>query len=104
MVRTCKCCGHPLPDEGVLAALTPLQRRVFTAIQRAGPAGVPASQLMDIVYADDPTGGPVSTNIISVVANQMKPRLIPFGVQLRGKRGAGGYYVLEKLEGKDAAE
>lgn len=103
-MKTCECCGHPLPDDSVLGALTPLQRRVFTAIKRAGRAGIPSRELMDIVYANDPTGGPASTNIIAVVARQMKDRLAPFGLTLRGRVGRGGYYTLETLGEANAAE
>lgn len=92
------------PDDGVLAVLTPLQRRVFLAIQRAGKAGITCSKIIDTIYAGDPNGGPESSNIVSVVANQMKPRLQAFGLTLRGKRGPGGYYMLVELEGNDGAE
>lgn len=99
MVEVCPCCGHPVLDiDDVLTALTPLQKRVFKAIKRAGAGGVPGPQLMDIVYADDPTGGPESTNIIAVVAKQMNSRLVRFGLKLVGKRGAGGFYTLKTLE------
>lgn len=98
MVEVCPCCGNPMPDDSVLGALTPLQKRVFSAIKRAGQAGVPGTQLMGIVYAGDPTGGPDNRNIIAVVAKQMNPRLERFGLKLVGKRGHGGFYVLRTLE------
>lgn len=102
-IRTCACCGHPLPDDSVLGALTPLQQRVFFAIKRAGSAGIQSTRVMDVVYAEDPNGGPENQNIIAVVAKQMNKRLARFGLVLRGRRGPGGYYTLEKLENTDAS-
>lgn len=97
-VDVCHCCGMPIPGDKVLDALTGLQQRVFTAIKRAGQAGIAGPRLMDVVYADDPSGGPDNPNIISVVATQMNPRLERFGLKLVGKRGPGGGFVLRTLE------
>ena len=97
-IKVCQCCGHPLPPDNVLQALTPLQQRIFLAIKRAGPGGIGSRDIMDIVYANDPTGGPESTNIVPVVVKHMRDRLAPHGLAIRGRRGPGALYRLEKIE------
>lgn len=96
-VPVCKCCGHPLPPDEIGKALTPLQYRIFNVIKRAGPAGIAARDIMDIVYADDPTGGPEYLNIIPVVVHQMRGRLAKLDLAIRCRRGPGATYKLEKL-------
>lgn len=43
--------------------------------------------MMEHVYADDPNGGPESTNIISVQVNHLKKMLAPFGLTVTGFKG-----------------
>lgn len=97
MTRTCESCGHPLPDDSVLSVLSPLQQRIFLAIKRAGRSGIPGTEVMNAVYANVRNGGAVSLNIIAVSVRKINPKLEPFGLFLKGRRGAGGYYTLEKL-------
>lgn len=42
----------------LLLSLTPQQRRIYTAISRAGADGLTHKELIEILYADDPGGGP----------------------------------------------
>lgn len=98
MVKICQCCGHPLPEYGVRAVLTNLQLRIFDAVAHAGQAGIPAQRIMDVVYADDPSGGPESHNIIAVVRRQMEPQLMAYGLKIKTRRGPGSpHWTLEKL-------
>ncbi len=96
-VPLCKCCGHPIIDDGVGVVLTPLQRRIFNIVRRAGKAGIAGKDVMTEVYAADPGGGPDSTNIIAVVASQMNQRLAQFSIKIQGRRGPGGVFTLERM-------
>ena len=100
-VPVCKCCGHPLVSDEIGVVLTPLQRRIFNVVKRAGTAGISGGDIMDEVYANTRDGGPDSTNIIAVVAGQANKRLSQFNVKIRGKRGVGGRFTLEKIGKKD---
>ena len=97
-MSVCNCCGHPIVGDDVSETLTPLQQRIFNGIKRAGAAGISARDLMDIVYADDANGGPENTNIISVVINQMAPRLALFNLKIKGRRGPGGGLTLVRMD------
>jgi hypothetical protein len=86
-VTACECCGHPVVADEIERVLTPMQARIFKAVKRAGAAGVSSKDIMGIVYADDPNGGPENTNIIAVVANQANKRLAPLGLKITASRG-----------------
>lgn len=98
MIEVCKCCGHPLPDSDIAAALTQGQRFIYEAIRRAGRAGISTRVIFERMYAADPNGGPDSTNIIAVQAQHANKRLIKFGLKLKGRSGPGGVYTLEKID------
>ena len=99
-VKVCHCCGHPVPPEGVKAILAPRQLRMFEIVERAGQAGISGSDIMSMLYADDPEGGPASVNIVAVTATHIRKKLAPFGLTLRGRkgRGKGTHYKILPLE------
>jgi hypothetical protein len=97
-VRTCECCGHPLPNDEVELALPHVKRRIFQAVKRAGRRGASIDMIMDYVYGDDPSGGPESTNVLHVHRGKMQPTLAKFGLKLTVDRpGPGASWTLEKL-------
>lgn len=96
MTNFCGSCGHPLPDDVVLAALTPLQRSIFSAVKSSGRKGITGKQLIEVVYANDVSGTPNSPNIVSVVVRHINIRIEKFDLFITGRRGPGGYYTLEK--------
>lgn len=96
-VPVCKCCGHPIVSDEIGIVLTPMQRRIFNIVKRAGAAGISGKDIMDDVYANVLGGGPSSTNIISVVANHANRRLAQFNLKIQGKRGPGGIFTIERL-------
>jgi hypothetical protein len=96
-VPTCRCCGHPILSDEIGVVLTPLQRRIFNVVKRAGTAGISGGDIMDEVYANVRGGGPDSTNIIAVVANHANKRLSQFNIKIQGKRGVGGRFTIEKI-------
>ena len=97
-VPCCKKCGFPIVPDEIDIVLTPLQKRIFHLVKRAGAAGIAGWDLMDMVYMHDINGGPESSNIIAVVCTQMNKRLLQFGLQVKGRRGPGGYFALQKVE------
>src|SRR3954469_9602221 len=97
-VPVCKCCGHPIVSDEIWVVLTPLQRRIFNIVKRAGTAGISGKDIMEDVYANTINGGPDSTNIIAVVANQANRRLEQFSLKIQGRRGPGGLFTIERLK------
>lgn len=98
MVEVCKCCGHPLPPDDLEQRLTPMQGRLYQILRRAGTRGVEGRMLMELLYQDDPSGGPESTNIINVMSKNINKRLEAFGLAVQATaRGPGGRHRLVKL-------
>jgi hypothetical protein len=93
----CPHCGHPLSDDEVEVVLTRPQRKLFRALKDE-PAGMTNDDLMNSLYADDPGGGALETNVIAVMAYRMRKALEPFGLTIRCKRGGRGarYHLEEK--------
>lgn len=97
-MSVCQCCGHPIISEDpIVSALTPLQRRIFNIVKSAGVAGISASVILERVYADDINGGPDSSNVISVVVNQMNRRLAQFNLKIKGRGGPGSVFTIQQV-------
>ena len=96
-VNVCKTCGHPLPEYEALLDLTRLQQRLFAIVQKAGKAGIDAESIMQRLYGNDPTGGPDSANILSVMKNGMTKALQKHGMKIVCRRGPGALWTLEKI-------
>lgn len=60
----CPSCGRPFAPE--LAVTGPVRRRLVEIIANR-PDGITRSELMDLLYADDPDGGPEWVNGIWVL-------------------------------------
>lgn len=91
----CPVCGHPYVA-GVATRLPYRQRALFEIIDAAGVNGIRGPEIMRQLYADDPAGGPLSPNIISVMCNHINRKIMHRGLKL----GAGapfGYYRLMRL-------
>ena len=97
-VTLCKCCGHPMVSDPVEIVLTPLQRRIFEIVKRAGAAGISGKDIMEQVYANVRGGGPDSTNIIAVVVNHANKRLAQFSLKITARRGPHSRFKLERAE------
>jgi hypothetical protein len=97
--KLCKCCGHPLPDDGPESALTPMQRRLFRILKIAGQRGVSGPELVDLLYQEDANGGSDSLNIVAVMRSNMLPRLAPFGLTIKSRIGRYGCFYLAPLQG-----
>lgn len=94
-VRTCECCGHPLPEMEILLDLTHMQQKMFCIIKRAGRAGIDADSIWEVLYAN--VNGPDSTNILSVMKQGMTPKLARHGLKITSRRGPGALWRLEAI-------
>ena len=75
--------------------MPPIKRRIFEAVQHR--PGVSADALREIVWADDPNGGPEDRKVLHVHIHQLNRLLTPFGVEVRAPFGAGAGYRIQKV-------
>jgi hypothetical protein len=93
-VKCCPTCGFPVPDDSVAARLAGKQRTLYETVKAAGARGITTPEIMTALYADDPTGGPESNNIVSVMVRLVNLHIDRYGVVIRGQSGPGSYYRL----------
>ena len=93
--KFCPACGRPFPPE--LSVSGTVRRRMVDIVSRR-PDGVTRDELISLVYAEDPDGGPNCPNIISVLVYHANKQLAVQGYRIKvGWRGKGARYFLEKL-------
>ena len=96
-VRTCECCGHPLPDLEIMLDLTNMQGRMFVAIQRAGRRGISGFALIEQIYKGKP---PKSAHKgLGVMKYNMEHVLQKHGLKMLARRGPGSIWRLEAIGG-----
>lgn len=93
----CPHCGHPIASSWASARLVGRQLQFFEIVDRAGQLGIDGRSLRTKLFAGDHDGGPVSVNIIAVMAAQINRKLRPWGVTIRAGRGKGEPYKLRTL-------
>jgi hypothetical protein len=99
-VDVCKCCGHPVVADEIARELPPVCQRIFLAVKAAGTRGITTRRIAQIVYADDPHGGPESNSISVLISQSINPRLRNHGLVIRARRGPGAVVRLQALTGK----
>jgi len=86
---TCPCCGQATEtlDRQALTYLdlSPRQRDVVEDLVRCYPRTSTLAAIRDRVYANDPNGGPLHANTISVLIWRMRPTLNAAGWDIRSK-------------------
>ena len=92
-VQTCPHCGNPVLGRKKL--FTPMKDKLLTFI-RDNP-GCTLRQIMEHLYGDDPTGGPES-NIISSMLSQMRQKLLDAGLDVVSTGGSRATYSLVKIK------
>lgn len=92
-MKCCPTCGRAFPPKIDVGGKK--RQMIFDYIARH-PEGVTVHQIMDYVYAEDPNGGPKSTNIVSVQAKHINHYLEKSGepYRIRGRGGPGSVYKL----------
>jgi hypothetical protein len=72
-----------------LPRLPPIKQRILDAVRRRPRS---AEELREIVWADDPNGGPEDRRVVHVHVWQLNRLLMPYGFAIRAGRGAGAVY------------
>lgn len=105
----CPCCGQKLlgdiPASALSAAtdLRPVERRVVEALAQVYPKGLTRRQLADRVYANDPTGGPLSAErCIDVHLHYVRKKLSPLGWMAGRTGNRAGYLRLQRADHQPA--
>lgn len=97
-MKTCKTCGHPLPEDEIAFMLGPVGKRLYEAVKRSGRAGINTERLMGEVYTGA-NGGPRSFNCLYVLRNSVNDKLFPFGMKMASSRsGPGANWRLEAIK------
>jgi hypothetical protein len=102
MVRSvCPVCSRPYPPR--LKVNGPVRQRVVEIVADH-PDGIPIRELCNLVYSDDPNGGPLTAQrSINVIVHRANAQLAAQGYQIRARwRGRGSVYELIKIVGRAA--
>lgn len=109
-MNRCPCCGGAIasniewhPDQrlvrtphGAAVLRSGQQAHLFELLwRRRGAAGFTAERLLDLLYVDDPDGGP-SCLAIRALVYRMRRMLIPIGIVMHG--GTGGRSANYQIE------
>lgn len=102
MSATCPTCGHAITRDFAPASLpcptevTGQQVVILDALIAAWPRDVTMARLIDLLYGDDPDGGPDDPGrVVRVQVHRMKAWMQSYGWTIRNRYGFG--YRLERL-------
>jgi len=95
-MKVCECCGHPLPEMEVMLDLTRMQQKLFVMLKNAGQAGLLSSAIHERLYVNE-NDTPDSVNILSVMKQNMQPRLQKHGLKIAVRRGPSALWRLEAI-------
>lgn len=92
-MKCCPTCGRAFPPKIDVGGKK--RQLIFDYVARH-PEGVTVGQIMEYVYAEDPNGGPESSNVVAVQAwhinRYLETRGAPY--RIRGRGGPGSIYRL----------
>jgi hypothetical protein len=75
----------------------PVRQRIVDPIANR-PDGITRSEIIDLVYAGDPNGGPENPNTVSVLIHCANQQLAQQGYRIEAAwRGRGGRYRLVRI-------
>lgn len=90
-MKCCPTCGQTLPPASELngVVLSKTRKRIYELVRRAGKYGIISDDLFDLVYQDDPNGGPENgKHVVSQHIYYMNRQLAPIGKKITaGGRG-----------------
>ena len=93
--RLCPTCHRPFPPR--LAVHGPVRQRIVDVIADR-PDGITRVELLDLVYADDPSGGPDNPNTICVLIKHANAELAAQGFRIAPTwLGRGARYRLVRI-------
>jgi hypothetical protein len=91
----CPMCQRPFPPRLVVHG--PVRQRIVDLIANR-PDGITRGEILDLVYADDPNGGPANPNTVSVLIMRANEELAAQGFRiLPAWRGRGARYQLVRV-------
>ena len=91
-LHLCPTCQRPYPPRLVVRG--PVRQRIVDLIANR-PDGITRDEILDVVYADDPDGGPANANTISVLIKHANSELAAQGFRiLPAWLGRGARYRL----------
>ena len=97
----CPHCRRPYPPKFQVSG--PVRQRIVNIIARR-PAGICRADLISLVYADDPNGGPLYPNSVSVLVHHANKELRKQGYEITAGRGRGALYRLVKYNADTVCE
>lgn len=93
--KICLACGRPFPPRLVVRG--PVRQRIVDLIA-SRPDGITRGEILDLVYADDPNGGPDNPNTISVLIKHANAELAAQGWHIAPAwLGRGARYRLVRV-------
>jgi hypothetical protein len=93
--RLCPTCRRPFPPPLVVHG--PVRQRIVDLIANR-PDGITRGEIIDLIYCDDPNGGPDNPNTISVLIKKANTELAAQGFRiLPAWRGRGARYRLMSI-------
>lgn len=94
-MTVCPCCKRPFPPS--IAVQGRIRQRLVDLV--AGrPDGITSSELMDLLYADDPNGGPENPVVVRSHVYQANKGLAQHGYTIKAHHpGSGARYKLVEL-------
>jgi hypothetical protein len=100
-MRICSCCHRPFPPR---LFVTGSRRRHLVDAVLAHPDGITSDRIADLIYADDPNGGPEhARRSIWVMINFANKQLAAQGYTIKSTGGPGATYRLLKIAKARAA-
>lgn len=93
--KVCSQCHRPFPPPLVVRG--PVRQAIVNLIA-SRPDGVTRAEIIDVVYADDPDGGPENPNTISVLVKFANWDLAPQGYRITSTGGPGSRYHLQRRQ------
>ena len=102
-LRLCPTCRRPYPPRLIVHG--PVRQRIVNLVA-SRPDGITRGELLDLVYADEPNGGPDNPNTISVLIKHANEELVAQGFRIEPAwLGRGARYRLVRVaEPAQAAE
>jgi hypothetical protein len=95
--RICPACQRPFPPPLIVRG--PIRQRLIEILLNR-PDGVALSELVDLIYSDDPAGGPLTArNSLNVIAHRANKQLSEQGYRIESTwRGRGARYRLVRID------
>jgi hypothetical protein len=93
--QVCPQCQRPFAPR--LFVHGPVRQRIVDIVSNR-PDGITRRELLDLVYACDPGGGPSNENVVSVIIKSANAELAHYGYRIASMwRGRGAKYRLLKM-------